>query len=83
MSFSHRQIAVCLAVSALSLALSLQFAIAKKNKQVSSATEMDEHKRALHALNRLTFGPRPGDVDRVAGARSRQMDRSTIASGQN
>lgn len=22
-------------------------------------------KRALHALNRLTFGPRPGDVDRV------------------
>ena len=67
MSFSHRQIAVCLAVSALSLALSLQFAIAKKNKQVSSATEMDEHKRALHALNRLTFGPRPGDVDRVAG----------------
>ena len=27
---------------------------------------MDEHKRALHALNRLTFGPRPGEVDRVA-----------------
>ena len=24
----------------------------------------DQH-RALHALNRLTFGPRPGDVDRV------------------
>jgi uncharacterized protein (DUF1800 family) len=66
MSFSRRQIAVLLAVSALGLALSLQFAIAKKNKQVSSATEMDEHKRALHALNRLTFGPRPGEVDRVA-----------------
>ncbi len=27
---------------------------------------MDEHKRAVHALNRLTFGARPGDVDRVA-----------------
>ena len=26
---------------------------------------MDERKRALHALNRLAFGPRPGDVDRV------------------
>ena len=26
---------------------------------------MDEHKRAVHALNRLTFGPRPGEVDRV------------------
>jgi len=26
---------------------------------------MDQQKRALHALNRLTFGPRPGDVQRV------------------
>ena len=26
---------------------------------------MDEHKRAVHALNRLAFGPRPGDVERV------------------
>jgi uncharacterized protein (DUF1800 family) len=26
---------------------------------------MDEQKRAIHALNRLTFGPRPGDVARV------------------
>jgi uncharacterized protein (DUF1800 family) len=27
---------------------------------------MDPQKRAVHALNRLTFGPRPGDVQRVA-----------------
>jgi len=26
---------------------------------------MDEHKRAMHALNRLTFGPRPGDLQQV------------------
>src|ERR1700686_4319648 len=26
---------------------------------------MDQRKRAVHALNRLTFGPRPSDVDRV------------------
>ena len=26
---------------------------------------IDEHKRALHALDRLTFGPRPGDVQAV------------------
>ena len=26
---------------------------------------MDEQKQAVHALNRLTFGPRPGDVDHV------------------
>lgn len=36
-------------------------ASAKKNALRSA----DEQKRALHALNRLTFGPRPGDVDRV------------------
>lgn len=34
---------------------------ANKTKQ----SGMDEHQRAAHALNRLTFGPRPGDVDRV------------------
>ena len=33
-----------------------------KKHQLSAG---DEHKRALHALNRLTFGPGPGDVQRV------------------
>lgn len=47
---------------ALSLCASLVFA-KKKDKNTNPA---DERKRALHALNRLTFGPRPGDVDRVA-----------------
>jgi uncharacterized protein (DUF1800 family) len=65
MTSSRAQIAILLAASALGLTLSLPFAIAKKNKQISSATQ-DEHQRALHALNRLAFGPRPGDVDRVA-----------------
>jgi uncharacterized protein (DUF1800 family) len=37
---------------------------AKKKPPV--VTQMNEQKRALHALQRLTFGPRPGDVDRVA-----------------
>jgi len=35
----------------------------KKNSEPPPA---DESKQALHALNRLTFGPRPGDVQRVA-----------------
>jgi hypothetical protein len=26
---------------------------------------MPQEKRALHALNRLAFGPRPGDLERV------------------
>ena len=34
----------------------------KKEKPASSASDQ---RRALHALNRLTFGPRPGDVQRV------------------
>jgi uncharacterized protein (DUF1800 family) len=36
-----------------------------KKKAQKAATEMPERQRAVHALNRLSFGPRPGDVDRV------------------
>ena len=31
----------------------------------NSSGELSEHQKILHALNRLTFGPRPGDVDAV------------------
>jgi uncharacterized protein (DUF1800 family) len=37
-----------------------------KDKKAAAVPQMDERQRAIHALNRLTFGPRPGDVDRVA-----------------
>ena len=52
--------------------LSSQVAIAKKDKNNKNdkrdpaTLQMDEQKRALHALNRLAFGPRPGDVERVS-----------------
>lgn len=36
---------------------------AKKKEKPRAA--MDEQKRAVHALNRLTFGPRPGEVARI------------------
>ena len=36
----------------------------KKQKEIPPSGTRDR-KRALHALNRLTFGPRPGDVQRV------------------
>jgi uncharacterized protein (DUF1800 family) len=52
-----------IAVILLVAALSAQFALGRKKDKPAAA--MDEHKRAVHALNRLTFGPRPGDVDRV------------------
>jgi uncharacterized protein (DUF1800 family) len=37
--------------------------VAKNKPRTSNAA--DEHRRAVHALDRLTFGPRPGDVDTV------------------
>jgi uncharacterized protein (DUF1800 family) len=66
MSLLRRQIALLVAGSTLGLAVSLQFAIAKKEKREPATVQLDEQKRALHALNRLAFGPRPGDVERVA-----------------
>jgi len=65
MSLLRRQIAFLVAISTLGLAVSAQFAIAKKDKRAATA-RMDEKARALHALNRLAFGPRPRDVERVA-----------------
>jgi uncharacterized protein (DUF1800 family) len=46
--------------------LTTQFALGrKKDKAADAAHRMDQQRRAVHALNRLTFGPRPGDVERV------------------
>lgn len=45
-----------------SVALCLPLASARKK---DSPPQANERARAIQALNRLTFGPRPGDVDRV------------------
>ena len=47
------------------LVVGLFASLSARKKEKSSANPLEERKRALHALNRLTFGPRPGDVDRV------------------
>src|ERR1700676_999852 len=47
----------------LAFAISAHLAIAKRKE--TQAAQMDQRKQAVHALNRLTFGPRPGDVDHV------------------
>jgi uncharacterized protein (DUF1800 family) len=55
-------------LAAASPAVSQTAAIKKKpagSMVGSSTTELNERQRALHALNRLTFGPRPGDVEAV------------------
>ena len=66
MQFGRRQFALLVALSLLGFTVSVQLALAKKReKQNSAVAQMDERKRALHAFNRLTFGSRPGDVERV------------------
>jgi len=36
-----------------------------KSASKNPSAPMDENKKVLHALNRFTFGPRPGDVEKV------------------
>src|SRR5437763_6784404 len=37
----------------------------KSKKNANAPVQMDDTKKALHALNRFTFGPRPGDLEAV------------------
>ena len=53
---------VALFLLCLSLACAVPQLLARKKDQ---PTVSNDPKRAIHALNRLTFGPRPGDVQRV------------------
>jgi uncharacterized protein (DUF1800 family) len=38
---------------------------APRSSKRTTPTKLTEEQRALHALNRLTFGPRPGDLQKV------------------
>jgi uncharacterized protein (DUF1800 family) len=63
------RLAIALLVLALAASASLWAGNKKKSKlknAPSAAAQMEERQRALHVLNRFTFGPHPGDVDRVA-----------------
>ena len=48
-----------------SLACTVPQVLANKEDKAASSPNDNAQRRALHALNRLTFGPRPGDVQRV------------------
>jgi uncharacterized protein (DUF1800 family) len=63
MSLRGPKLAVVIGLLVLA-AIGTQFALGKKKEKSSGS--MDESKRAVHALNRLAFGQRPGDVERVA-----------------
>src|SRR5271170_1044978 len=49
----------------LAAGVTAQLALGSRKDKLPNATQMDAQKRAVHALNRLTFGPRPGDVAQV------------------
>ncbi|MGB7599594.1 MAG: DUF1800 domain-containing protein [Candidatus Sulfotelmatobacter sp.] len=49
----------------IGLASCVQPLLARKKQKEAPPSALDDQKRAFHALNRLTFGPRPGDVQRV------------------
>jgi uncharacterized protein (DUF1800 family) len=50
---------------AVSLACAVPPLLARKKDKDKPPAGASDQRRALHALNRLTFGPRPGDVQRV------------------
>jgi len=78
-----RERRLLLAVTLLMAAgLTTQFALGRKKDKPAAGetTSMDAQKRAVHALNRLTFGPRPGDVERVQADGRRQVDRTPTPS---
>src|SRR5256714_420143 len=68
MRLRYRSLAILLVLSALIPASFVAYARDKKSKPaktVAAVSQIDQSKRVLHALNRLTFGPRPGDMQRV------------------
>ena len=64
MKLGRFQVGLALLLALLGIAFCAQLALAKK-KEKPTAAQMDPRKQAVHVLNRLTFGPRPGDVDQV------------------
>ena len=60
---ARTRISLLVAFALLACLSGTRFAVGKKKVAVGG---MDEQKRALHALNRLTFGARPEDAERVA-----------------
>jgi uncharacterized protein (DUF1800 family) len=62
MKFSRNQRLTLWGLLFLILGLTGLLAAAKKKPTING---LEERQRAVHALNRLTFGARPGDVDRV------------------
>jgi uncharacterized protein (DUF1800 family) len=61
-----KQLTILLLVLGAGLSASVWAAGRKKSEHAKdAASQMSEQQRALHVLNRFTFGPRPGEAKRV------------------
>jgi len=65
MPASRRAVALLSLIVAISAVLLAAGDKKTKSKSAETLSQMDDDKRIVHALNRLTFGVRPGDVERV------------------
>jgi uncharacterized protein (DUF1800 family) len=54
----------------------------KSAKTPAKLQALSEHDRALHALQRLTFGPRPGDIEKVLALGVDQWIEQQLGPGQ-
>jgi len=61
---TSRKLLALPAIAAILISAAVLFAADKKSKKTTSP-QMDQDKKIQHALNRFTFGPRPGDVEAV------------------
>jgi uncharacterized protein (DUF1800 family) len=64
-SFFRRSLAGCLMLTLLQAPTALLASPSLLGKRTPNQKPLSEEERATQALNRLTFGPRPGDVQRV------------------
>ena len=53
----------------------------KKFKGKLPITQLTEDEAIVHALNRLAYGPRPGDVERIRQIGLGKVDRAATSSG--
>jgi len=69
MRLNQKLFASLLLILTLMSALDVVASDKKKKKSrdqaAAAALQMDEQKRAIHVLNRFTFGPRPGDTQKL------------------
>lgn len=70
---------------AFSIAIAVAAIILPRSGQTTDPFEqkLSPDRQIIQALNRLTFGPRPGDSRGSTAYRSRQVDGAAASSGSN